>query len=64
MLRAPPPSPQQGFVRPVIPDDAAAAVFAIYSDARVLQLIAFSTDLRRSLLTVLCRRPDKAFYYK
>jgi len=54
----------QGFVRPAIPDGGAAAVFAIYSDARVLQVVAFSTDLRRSLLTVLGRRPDKAYYYK
>jgi hypothetical protein len=59
-----PPHNSQGFVRPTIPPDAAASVFAIYSDARVLQLVAFSTDLRRSLLTVLGRRPDKAFYYK
>ena len=39
-------------------------MFAIYSDARALQVVAFSTDLRRSLLTVLGRRPDKAYYYK
>ena len=55
---------KKGFVRPSIPDGAAAAVFAIYSDARALQVVAFSTDLRRSLLTVLGRRPDKAYYYK
>ena len=39
-------------------------MFAIYSDARALQVVAFSTDLRRSLVTVLGRRPDKAYYYK
>jgi hypothetical protein len=55
---------QQGYIAPPIPEGASAAVLAIYSENRTLQLVAFSADPRRSLTTLVGRRPDKAYHYR
>ena len=54
----------QGYITPTPPPGASAAVLAIFSSSRSLQFVAFSADVRRSLVTLLGRRPDKAYYYK
>ena len=52
----------QGYI--TSPGGPTPAVLAIYSDARVLQLVAFSANAAASLITLLGRRPDKAHYYR
>lgn len=58
----PSPFQPQGFI--TAPGGATPAVLAIYSDARVLQLVAFSANATASLITLAGRRPDKAFYFR
>ena len=55
---------QQGYIAPPIPEGSSAAVLAIYSENRTLQLVAFSADPRRSLTTLVGRRPDRAYHYR
>ena len=55
---------QQGYIAPPIPEGSSAAVLAIYSENRTLQLVAFSADPRKSLTTLVGRRPDKAYHYR
>jgi hypothetical protein len=56
---------QQGYIAPPIPADSdGACVLAIYSENRTLQLVAFSADPRKSLVTLVGRRPDRAFFYR
>lgn len=55
---------QQGYIAPPIPEGSSAAVLAIYSENRTLQLVAFSADPRKSLTTLVGRRPDRAFFYR
>ena len=52
----------QGYI--TSPGGPTPAVLAIYSDARVLQLVAFSANAAASLITLLGRRPDKAHYFR
>lgn len=54
----------QGYINPEVPADAQATVFAIYDQAKALQYIGFSKNLRASLLTVFSRRPDKCHFYR
>lgn len=54
----------QGMIQPEVPEDTQASIFAIFDDAKKLQFVGFSKDLRNSLRTVFSRRPDKAFFYK
>jgi hypothetical protein len=54
----------QGYINPDVPADAQATVFAIYDQAKMLQYIGFSKNLRSSLLTVFARRPDKTHFYR
>ena len=55
---------QQGYIAPPVPEGASAAVLAIYSENRTLQLVAFSADPRKSLTTLVGRRPDRAYHYR
>ena len=54
----------QGFVNIDVPPGTEATVFAIYDQAKTLQYIGFSKNLRGSLLTVFSRRPDKCHLYR
>jgi hypothetical protein len=54
----------QGYINPEIPEGTQATVFAIYDQAKTLQYIGFSKNLRASLLTVFSRRPDKSHLYR
>jgi hypothetical protein len=54
----------QGYINPEIPEGTQATVFAIYDQAKTLQYIGFSKNLRASLLTVFSRRPDKTHLYR
>ncbi len=54
----------QGMIQPDVPEGTAASVFAIFDEAKKLQFVGFSKDLRNSLRTVFSRRPDRAFFYK
>lgn len=51
-------------IQPEVPEGSEAAVYAIFNEAKFLQFVGFSKDLRNSLRTVFSRRPDKAFFYK
>lgn len=51
-------------IQPEVPEDIQASIFAVFDEAKKLQFIGFSKDLRNSLRTVFSRRPDKAFFYK
>lgn len=56
---------QQGYIAPPVPPSSdGAAVLAIYSENRTLQLVAFSANPRKSLTTLVGRRPDRAFFYR
>lgn len=54
----------QGYINPEIPPSSEAVIFAIYDQAKILQYVGFSKNLRASLLTVFSRRPDKAHYFR
>ncbi len=54
----------QGYINPEIPEGTQATVFGIYDQAKTLQYIGFSKNLRASLLTVFSRRPDKSHLYR
>lgn len=54
----------QGYFTPEIPEGTQGTVFAVFDDAKKLQYVGFSKDLRNTLRTVFGRRPDKAFFYK
>ena len=51
-------------IQPEVPEGTQASIFAIFDEAKKLQFVGFSKDLRNSLRTVFSRRPDKAFFYK
>jgi len=54
----------QGYINPEMPEGTQATVFAVYDQAKTLQYIGFSKNLRASLLTVFSRRPDKSHLYR
>ena len=54
----------QGLIQPDVPEGTQASVFALFDEAKKLQFVGFSKDLRNSLRTVFSRRPDRAFFYK
>ena len=39
-------------------------MFAVFDEAKKLQYVGFSKDIRNSLRTVFSRRPDKVIFYK
>jgi len=55
---------ESGFVLPEIPDDTTASVFVIFDMSHKAQYLGFSKDLRNSLRTLLCRRPELCYHYK
>eukprot|EP00929_Paragymnodinium_shiwhaense_P119525 TRINITY_DN91437_c0_g1_i1.p1 TRINITY_DN91437_c0_g1~~TRINITY_DN91437_c0_g1_i1.p1 ORF type:complete len:432 (-),score=111.58 TRINITY_DN91437_c0_g1_i1:212-1507(-) len=55
---------EHGFVLPTIPDDTQASAFLILDSRSKPQYIGFSKDLRNTLRTLLCRRPELCYSYK
>lgn len=55
---------ENGFVLPELPDSTAASVFVLYDAQHQAQYLGFSKDLRNSLRTLLCRRPELCYHYK
>lgn len=53
-----------GFVMPEVPEGAGASVFVIYDNTSKPQYLGFSKDLRNTLRTLLCRRPELCYYYR
>lgn len=54
----------QGYINPDMPPEAQAWVVALYDEAKILQYIGFSKDLRGTLRTLFARRPDRAHSYR
>jgi hypothetical protein len=54
----------QGFIQPEVPPGTGASVVAVYDQAKILQYVGFSKDLRQTLRTVFGRRPDRAHFFK
>lgn len=55
---------QSGYINPPVEKNTEASVFAVLDEAKKVQYIGFSKDVRNSLRTLLGRRPDKSHYYK
>eukprot|EP00243_Klebsormidium_subtile_P004783 TRINITY_DN18939_c0_g1_i1.p1 TRINITY_DN18939_c0_g1~~TRINITY_DN18939_c0_g1_i1.p1 ORF type:complete len:432 (+),score=103.11 TRINITY_DN18939_c0_g1_i1:146-1441(+) len=55
---------QSGYINPPVEKNTEASVFAVLDEAKKVQYIGFSKDVRNSLRTLLGRRPDKCHYYK
>lgn len=55
---------EHGLVSPKIPGGAQASAFVIYDEKRKPQYLGFSKDLRNTLRTLLCRRPELTYYFK
>jgi len=55
---------EHGIVLPEVPDDAQASAFMIYDMQHKPQYLGFSKDLRNTLRTLLCRRPEMCYGYK
>jgi len=53
-----------GEIDPDQKDDAQSSVFAVFDQAKQLQFIGFSKNLRNSLRTVLGRQVEFCFFYK
>lgn len=53
-----------GFVLPVVPEGTKASAFLILDMSSKPQYIGFSKDLRNTLRTLLCRRPELCYRYK
>lgn len=53
-----------GFVLPEVPEGTQASAFCIFDATHKAQYIGFSKDLRNTLRTLLCRRPELCYYYK
>lgn len=55
---------ERGFILPEIPAGTAASAFVIYDAQHKAQYIGFSKDLRNTLRTLLCRRPENTYFFK
>ncbi|KAL6778629.1 hypothetical protein ACKKBF_B15510 [Auxenochlorella protothecoides x Auxenochlorella symbiontica] len=55
---------KRGLIRPEVPAGTLATVFAVYDEAKDLQYIGFSRDLKNSLRTVFSRRPEKTHHIR
>lgn len=55
---------ENGLILPDIPADSQASAFLIYDDRNRPQYLGFSKDLRNTLRTLLCRRPELCYSYK
>jgi len=55
---------EHGFVFPDVPESSKASAFVIYDAQRKQQYLGFSKDLRNTLRTLLCRRPELCYHYK
>lgn len=55
---------EHGIILPDQPGDAQASAFVLYDAQHKAQYLGFSKDLRNTLRTLLCRRPELAYHYK
>jgi len=53
-----------GLILPHVPESAQASAFLIYDMQHKPQYLGFSKDLRNTLRTLLCRRPEMCYFYK
>jgi len=55
---------EHGFVLPDVPEGTVASAFMIFDSQNKPQYLGFSKDLRNTLRTLVCRRPELCYKYK